>query len=106
MRLPTDRMPVHPGEILSEEFMKPYKMTIEELSKRIATSADQIKHIIKGNQGVNTDIALRLSKLFSTSPELWINGQTAWDLWHILNGQNAAEIENIEPVRNSLPDAV
>ncbi|QTA83468.1 Toxin-antitoxin system, antitoxin component [Desulfonema limicola] len=98
MRLPTDRPPVHPGEILSEEFIKPFGMTVSETASRIGKKPDIILQIIKGEKNIDADMALRLSKLFSTSPELWLNGQMNWDMWHILYGNNAAEIEVIEPI--------
>jgi addiction module HigA family antidote len=98
MRLPTDRPPIHPGEILSEEFIKPFGMTVSETASRIGKKPDTILQIIKGKKNIDADMALRLSKLFSTSPELWINGQMTWDMWHILYGNNAAEIEIIEPI--------
>jgi antitoxin HigA-1 len=98
MRLPTDRPPVHPGEILSEEFMKPYGMSVLETASRIGKSPDAIQLIVQGKKGVDADMALRFSKLFCTSPELWLNGQMAWDMWHIMYGENAAEIDVIEPI--------
>jgi len=99
MRLPTSRPPVHPGEILCEEFMKPLDMTQKELSRRTGVPRSHISKVLNCRKGVSADFALRLSKLFGTSPELWLNGQIAWDVWHLTHGETACEFEAIEPVR-------
>ncbi len=101
MKMPTNRAPIHPGEILLEEFMKPYGMTQTEIARRISVSRKHISEIVNGRKGISTDIALRLSKLFGTSPELWLNGQLAWDLWHAMRGKNAYKLEAIESVAGS-----
>ena len=101
MKMPTNRAPIHPGEILLEEFMKPYGMTQTEIARRISVSRKHISEIVNGRKGISTDIALRLSKLFGTSPELWLNGQLAWDLWHAMRGKNAYKLEAIESVTGS-----
>jgi len=98
MKMPTNRPPVHPGEILLEEFMKPYGMTQTEIAKRIGVSRKHISEIVNGRKGISTDIALRLSRLFRTSPELWLNGQLAWDVWHAIRGESVCKLEAIEPV--------
>ena len=98
MKMPTNRSPIHPGEILLEEFMKPYGMTQTEIAKRIGVSRKHISEIVNGRKGISTDIALRLSRLFGTSPELWLNGQLAWDVWHAIRGESACMLEAIEPV--------
>ncbi len=96
--LPTDRPPIHPGEILLEEFLKPYRMTVTDTASRTGIRKELVQDIVDGKKNMDADMALRFSRLFSTSPELWINGQIAWDIWHILHGRNAGEIEKIEPV--------
>ena len=101
MKMPTNRSPIHPGEILLEEFMKPYGMTQTEIAKRIGVSRKHISEIVNGRKGISTDIALRLSRLFGTSPELWLNGQLAWDVWHVIRGESACKLEAIEPVAMS-----
>ena len=98
MRMPTNQRPIHPGEILLEEFLKPYDITPAELSHRIAVSHEQINAIINSKQAITTNIALRLSRLFGTSPELWLNGQIKWDIWHLLHGKRAEELKVIKPM--------
>jgi len=98
MRIPTNRLPIHPGEILMEEFMKPYGMTQTEIARRIGVSRKHISEVVNGRKGISTDMALRLSRLFGTSPELWLNGQMAWDVWHAMREENAYKLQAIEPV--------
>ena len=98
MNMPTNRPPVHPGEILLEEFMEPYGMTQTDIAKRIGVSRKHISELVNGRKGISTDIALRLSRLFGTSPELWLKGQLAWDVWHAIHGESACKLEAIEPV--------
>ena len=98
MTMPTNRPPIHPGEILREEFLKPYGMTQTAFSKRIGVSRKHISEIVNCRKGISTDIALRLSRLFGTSPELWLNGQVAWDVWHAMRGENASNLESIKPM--------
>ncbi len=102
MKMPTNRPPIHPGEILLEEFMKPYGMTQTEIARRIGVSRKHISEVVNGRKGISTDMALRLSRLFGTSPELWLNGQLAWDVWHAMRGENAFRLEAIEPVSTSV----
>ena len=102
MKIPTNRPPVHPGEILMEEFIKPYGMTQTEIARRIGVSRKHISEIVNGRKGISTDMALRLSRLFGTSPELWLNGQIAWDVWHAMREENAYKLEAIEPVTTSV----
>jgi addiction module HigA family antidote len=102
MKMPTNRPPIHPGEILLEEFMKPYGMTQTEIARRIGVSRKHISEVVNGRKGISTDMALRLSRLFGTSPELWLNGQIAWDVWNAMRGENACKFETIEPVATSV----
>ena len=98
MRIPTNRSPIHPGEILLEEFMKPYGMTQTEIARRIGVSRKYINEIVNGRKGISPDVALCLSRLFGTSPELWLNGQIVWNVWHAMHGENAYKLDTIEPV--------
>ncbi len=101
MKIPTNRPPIHPGEILLEEFMKPHGMTQTAIARRIGVSRKYISEVVNGRKGISTDVALRLSRLFGTSPQLWLNGQISWDVWHAMRGKNAFKLETIEPVATS-----
>jgi antitoxin HigA-1 len=96
--LPEHRPPTHPGEMLREEFLAPLGMTQTELAQRIRVSFPRVNELINGKRGVTPDTALRLARLFGTTPEFWLNGQRNWDLWHALHSESARELENIEPV--------
>ena len=84
--------------MLLEEFLKPMDMTQTELAERIHVSYPRVNEIINGRRGVTPDTALRLSRLFGTSAEFWLNGQRNWDLWHALHSDTAEELASIEPV--------
>ncbi len=72
--------PIHPGEILEEEFMHPLGLSANTLAKRIDVPVTRISEIVRGNRGVTADTALRLARFFGTSPELWLGLQAEHDL--------------------------
>ncbi len=74
--------PVHPGEILLEEFMKPSVPPINAnmLAKALGVPANRITAILKGQRGITGDTALRLSSFFNTTPEFWMNLQKSYEL--------------------------
>jgi addiction module HigA family antidote len=96
--LPKSRPPTHPGEMLREEFLSPLGMSQTELAQRIGVSYPRINEIINGKRGVTPDTALRLAKLFGTTPEFWLNGQRNWDLWQAMHSPKARDIQRIKPV--------
>ena len=97
-RLPKNRPPTHPGEMLLREFLEPLAMTQVELAERIRVSYPRVNEIIKGKRGITPDTALRLAKLFGTTPEFWLDGQRDWDLWHALRAPTSLEIRKIKSV--------
>ena len=97
-RLPSNRPPTHPGEMLLEEFLNPHGMTQVQLAEKIHVSYPRVNEIINGKRGVTPDTALRLSALFGTSPEFWLNGQRNWDLWHAMRAPAAKAIKRIRQV--------
>ncbi len=84
--------------MLAEEFLKPLSMTQKELAKRIRVSLPRVNEIMRGKRSITPDTALRLARLFKTSPEFWLHGQLAWDLYHTMRSRRAKEIERIRPV--------
>lgn len=74
------RTPTHPGEILAEEFLKPYGLSQYRLAQAIHVPPRRINEIVKGLRGVSADTALRLARFFGTSAELWMNLQARHDL--------------------------
>ena len=98
MRLPKNRPPTHPGEILLEEFLSLLEMTQKNLAERAGMSYPRVNELVHGKRGGTPDTALRLAKLFGTTPEFWLSGQLAWDLWHAMRTPEAEAIEQLEPV--------
>lgn len=98
VRIPTHRPPTHPGEVLVEDYLKPLGMTQVELAERIHVPFQRVNTIAKGHRSVTPDTALRLAKLFGTTPDFWLNLQQAWDLYHAAHSSEAAVIKRIEPV--------
>src|SRR5450631_4024071 len=72
--------PIHPGEILEEEFMIPLGLSANALARRIDVPVTRISEIVRGNRGITADTALRLARLFGTSSELWLGLQAEYDL--------------------------
>lgn len=99
VRLPANRAPIHPGEMLLEEYLKPLGMTQAQLAKRIGVSYVRVNELVNGKRGVTPDTALRLGRVFGTGPEPWLNDQLGWDMWHALHSPAMAEIERIEPLQ-------
>ena len=71
---------IHPGEILSEEFLIPFNITAYKLAKDIEIPQTRISEIIKGNRRITADTALRLSKYFGNSPKFWLGLQDDFDI--------------------------
>ncbi len=72
--------PIHPGEILKEEFLVPYGLSVNALAKRLGVPASRINDIVLGRRGVTTDTALRLARCFGGDARSWLNLQQAYDL--------------------------
>jgi addiction module HigA family antidote len=72
--------PIHPGEILLEEFLKPLDMSMNQLAIALRVPASRINAIVEGERSISADTALRLGHYFGMSPEFWINLQATYDL--------------------------
>ena len=72
--------PIHPGEILLEEFLKPLGISQYRLARAIDVPPRRINEIVHGKRGISTDTALRLSRALGTSDRFWLNLQTRYDL--------------------------
>ena len=81
IRVPTNRTPTHPGEMLLEEFLKPMGLTQKDLADAIHVPYQRVNDITNGRRGVSPGTAIRLSKFFGTSIDFWINLQTRWDIY-------------------------
>ena len=72
--------PISPGEILYEEFMKPFALSANQLARDIDVPPGRISEIIRGKRSITADTALRLGKYFGVSPEIWLNLQVDYDM--------------------------
>ena len=72
--------PIHPGEILAEEFLEPLEISQYRLAKDVSVPARRINEIVHGKRGISADTALRLARYFGTSERFWINLQSHYDL--------------------------
>ena len=72
--------PIHPGEILLQEFLEPMEITQYRLAKDISVPARRINEIVHGKRGISADTALRLSKYFGMTERFWMNLQARYDL--------------------------
>ncbi len=72
--------PVHPGEVLEEEFLKPFNLSQNKLAISIGVPPRRINEIVLGKRRITADTALRLARFFGTSPELWLGLQSQYDL--------------------------
>jgi addiction module HigA family antidote len=92
------------GEILVEDFLKPMGITQTEFAKRIGVTYARLNEIVNGKRGVSVDTALRLSKAFGTTSDLWLNIQRMTDLYEALHSPKAKDIARIKPIeRGSRP---
>jgi len=96
VRVPTNRTPTHPGEMLKEEFLIPMEMTQRELASGIHVPYQRINELINGKRGITPSTALRLAKYFGTSAGFWMSLQLRWDLFRAQKVE-AGQLEKIEP---------
>ena len=97
VRVPTDREPTHPGEMLRQEFLLPLGMTQRELATAIHVPFQRVNEVVRGRRGVTPSTALRLSRFLGTSPDFWLNLQLRWDLYHAQRSE-ADQIDSIQPL--------
>ena len=75
------RRPTHPGEMLREDFLPDYGLTVAGLADAVGVSRQTSNELLRGRRAITTEMALRLARLFGNSPEFWLNAQRAVDLW-------------------------
>ncbi len=93
-----DYPPTHPGEILLEEFMEPLGLSQNALARALGIDPGRINEIVRGKRSISADTALRLARYFGTTPELWMNLQSRYDL-AIAREIKASEIERTVKAR-------
>ena len=89
--------PVHPGEILLEEFIRPHGLTAGRVAARLKIARPRIEKLVRGRTPVTVDTALRLERLFGPSAQFWLNLQTRYDL-EMAKAGSVAGLEAIVPL--------
>lgn len=97
------REPTHPGNILKEDYLKPLSITIQEMAVILGVSRKTLSKIVNEHGAVTPDMALRLARAFNTTPELWLNLQKNYELWHAAHDSNAWK--NVKPVTSRLVES-
>jgi addiction module HigA family antidote len=90
--------PVHPGEILQEEFLSPFSLSQYQLAKELSVPARRINEIVHGQRRITADTALRLARYFGTSERFWMNLQARYDL-EVEKDKLGAALDEIRPLR-------
>ena len=88
VRVPTNRIPTHPGEMLLEEFLDPMGISQRDLADNIHVPYQRINEIVNGRRGITPSTALRLAKFFDMSADFWMNLQLRWDLYFAQQDEN------------------
>lgn len=97
----TDKIaPIHPGEVLMEDFIEGFGITQNKLAVSIGVPPRRINEIVHGKRGITADTALRLGKYFGTSAQFWLNLQTHYDL-DVAEDRVAEQIAAITPLRSA-----
>ena len=95
---PLKRRPTHPGEMLQEDFMPDYGLTVSALADAVGVSRQSINELLRGRRAVSPEMAIRLAKLFGNSAEFWLNAQRAVDLWDAAEAIRD-DVKRIKPLR-------
>lgn len=96
VRIPTNRTPTHPGEMLLEEFLNPMGITQRDLADNIHVPYQRINEIVNGRRGITPSTALRLAKFLGMSADFWMNLQLRWDLYFVRQNEKRV-LEKIHP---------
>ncbi len=100
IRVPTHREPIHPGEMLLEEFLKPMELSQRDVANGIRVPYQRVNELINRRRGVTPATALRLAKYFGNTPGFWMNLQLRWDLYHAQQSE-ATALRMIRRVRRA-----
>ena len=89
--------PTHPGEMLREDFLPDYGLTVSSLAEAVGVSRQTINELLRGRRAMSPGMALRLARLFGNTPEFWLNAQRAVDLWDAAQAIKT-EVKRIKPL--------
>jgi addiction module HigA family antidote len=89
--------PIHPGEMLREDFLPDYGLTVSGIAVALGVSRQTVNELLRERRALSPEMALRLSRLFCNSPEFWLNAQRAVDLWDAAQAIGT-DVERIQPL--------
>jgi addiction module HigA family antidote len=92
------RRPTHPGEMLREDFLPDFGLTVSSLAEAVGVSRQSINELLRGRRAVSSGMALRFSRLFGNSAEFWLNAQRAVDLWDAAETMKS-DVARIKPLK-------
>jgi addiction module HigA family antidote len=90
--------PTHPGEMLREDFMPEYGLSVSGIARALGVSRQTVNELLRERRALSPEMALRLARLFGNTPEFWLNAQRAIDLWAAARTAGR-KIEKISPLR-------
>jgi addiction module HigA family antidote len=91
------RRPTHPGEMLREDFLPDYGLSVAGLAEALGVSRQTVNELLRERRALSPEMALRLSRLFGNTPEFWLNAQRAADLW-VAARAIGSDVERIRPL--------
>ena len=94
------RRPTPPGEMLREDFLPDYGLSVSRLADVLGVSRQSINELLRGRRAVSPEMSLRLARLFGNSPEFWLNAQCAVDLWDAAQAIKK-DVARIKPLRTA-----
>jgi addiction module HigA family antidote len=94
------KRPTHPGEMLREDFLADFGLSVSQLADAVGVSRQSINELLRGRRAVSPEMSLRLAKLFGNSPEFWLNAQRAVDLWDAAEAIKD-DVARIKPLRSA-----
>jgi addiction module HigA family antidote len=97
VRIPTNRQPTHPGEMLLKEFLLPMGLTQRQLADAIQVPYQRVNEIVNRKRGITPSTALRLARFFGSTPDFWMNLQLRWDLYQAQASEQSI-LEGIRPL--------
>lgn len=100
IRVPTNRAPQHPGQILMEDYLQPLGLSQSKLAKELGITYARLNELIHGKRGMTVDTALRLERFFGVSAQSWLNAQLRWELYHAVHAKKTGKtLAKIRPLR-------
>lgn len=87
--------PPHPGEVLKELYVEPLNASVTTLARALGVRRATISGLLNGKSGISPRMAIKLSKLFNTTPNLWLNMQLSYDLWHAQQAYDGHDVQRL-----------